>query len=362
MTERWMTAVCVASVACGASVTPPQAPPAAKPRTPTGASAADKPPIDPIAALAPPAADEGALSSTVVPGPIQLELGGTAVSGAGARRPTRVGVIDREGNLVRVAVRLDHARFSAWLDHKYVLPMIQHDVKIDPPGGPRFESDVELTLHPGAVVQRLAHRDKDKKTQIRYDGAVEVEAWIDDRALGDKGHPSDHVGRIPTGRPTYMVLPGAVIRTEPRWGGEINQLALVANGYALDTIREIDASWAEVGYEDGDVSVRGFVSRHDPPGRLHASRDGDTPVVTPNAVIASGTCLFARAGGEPVGYVVGDRPVGFDDGGRAGWWEVTIDTPWGPLGFAARGASKSELVACAPAGSVPAPAPPPTSP
>lgn len=348
---RCLAAISALCAACGAPVEPAHAPTAASPRTPVSA---DKPPIDPIAALAPP--DDGAAVATVIPGPIQLELGRTAIAST-ARKPTKVAPIDREGNLVRVAVRLEHARFSVWLDHKYVLPMIQRDVKIDPPGGPLFGTDVELILHAGAVVQRLAHRDRDKKTQIRYDGAIEVEAWIADGALGDAGHPAEHVGRIPTGRPTYMVLPGTVIRSEPRWAGTNNQLALVANGYALDTIRELDAAWAEVGYEDGDVSVRGFVSRHDPPGALHQGRDGDVAVVTPNAVIASGTCLFARAGGEPIGYIVGDQPVGFDDGGSAGWWEVTIDTPWGPLGFAAKGASKSELFACAPAGTVPAPAP-----
>ena len=357
---RWRTArrclgISALVAACGAPVAPPHAPAAAKPRTPISA---DKPPIDPIAALVP--GDDSVATATVIPGPIRLELCGTAIAGS-AHKPTKVVAIDREGNLVRVAVRLEHARFSAWLDHKYVLPMIQRDVKVDPPGGPLFNTDVELILHPGAVVQRLAHRDRDKKTQIRYAGAIEIEAWIADSALGDAGHPSERMGRVPTGRPTYMVLPGTVIRSEPRWGGPTNQLALVANGYALDTIREIDTAWAEIGYEDGDVSVRGFVSRHDPPGALHASRDGDVPVVVPNAMVASGTCLFARAGGEPIGYIVGDQPVGFDDGARAGWWEVTIDTPWGPLGFAAKGDSKTELSACAPTGSVPAPAssPPP---
>jgi hypothetical protein len=44
--------------------------------------------------------------------------------------------------------------------------------------------------------------------------------------------------------------------------------------------------------------------------------------------------------------------VALDDLGN-GWWSVTLDTPWGALGFAARGPSKTELSACAPPGTVP---------
>jgi hypothetical protein len=78
-------------------------------------------------------------------------------------------------------------------------------------------------------------------------------------------------------------------------------------------------------------------------------------VSTPSAKAASGTCLYARARGEPIGYIVGDRDVQLDDAG-GGWWTLTLDTPWGPLELAARRSAPRELVACAPAGSVPPPA------
>jgi len=102
------------------------------------------------------------------------------------------------------------------------------------------------------------------------------------------------------------------------------------------------------------------VSRRDPPGRVHhwAETDG-TPMITPNATAASGTCLYARARGDAIGYLVGTRPVDLEDAG-AGWWTLTIDTPWGPLAFAAHGAARTELVACAPPGTVPPPTPAPT--
>ncbi|HEX2688094.1 MAG TPA: hypothetical protein VHN14_15805 [Kofleriaceae bacterium] len=315
----------------------------------------DRVPVDPIAALTP---DDDVELSWVVPGPIQLELGGTQVASAGSGRPIEIGPIDRQGNLERVAVRLEHARFSVWIDRAQMLSVVQRDQRIDVTGVPAIGSDVAAILRAGATVRRLAHRDR--STQIRYLGALEVEGWVPDSVLGDRGHARDGIGRIPTGRKTLMVIPGAVIRTEPRWAA--SPLAIVVNGYFLDTIREVDEAWTEVGYEDGDVSVHGFVSKRDPPGHVHHWRETDgTPVITPNTTVASGTCLYARPSGDTIGYIVGNRPVDLEDAGR-GWWMLTIDTPWGPLGFAAKGPARTELVACAPPNTVPPATPGPSAP
>jgi hypothetical protein len=309
-------------------------------------------PVDPIAALAP---DDAGARSWVVPGPILLELGGTPVSVAGSGRPIEVVPIDRQGNLERVAVQLEHARFSVWIDRARMLAVMQRDHRVQPLGPP-VGGDVELVLRAGAVVQRLAHRDH--ATQIRFRGALEVETWVPDAAIADRGPPRASLGRVPTG------LPGAVIRAEPKWAA--GELALMGTGSFLDTIRDVDEAWSEVSYEDGDLRVHGFVSRRDPPGRLHHWPETDgTPTIAPSATVASGTCLYARIGGEPIGYVVGDRPVELDEAPGAsgtGWWALAIDTPWGPLELAARGPSKTELAACAPAGSVPPPVAAPPSP
>jgi hypothetical protein len=312
----------------------------------------DRPPIDPIAALTP---NDDALVSWVVPGPIQLELGGASIGAAGAGRPIEVGAIDRQGNLERVAVRLEHARFSVWIDRANLLSVLTRDQRIEVLGVPAAGSEVEVVLRAGATVRRLAHRDR--STQIRYLGALQVEGWVPDAVLGDRGHARDGTGRIPTGRRTLMVIPGAVIRAEPRWAA--SELAIIANGYFLDTIRDVDDAWTEVGYEDGDVAVHGFVSKRDPPGRVHHWRDGDAaPAITPNTTVASGTCLYARPGGDAIGYIAGNRPVDLDEAG-AGSWTITLETPWGPVGFAARGPTRTELVACAPPGTVPPVTPPP---
>lgn len=44
--------------------------------------------------------------------------------------------------------------------------------------------------------------------------------------------------------------------------------------------------------------------------------------------MASGTCLYARAKGDAIGDIVGNRPVELDDAG-AGWWTLAIDTRGG---------------------------------
>ena len=305
----------------------------------------DRAPVDPIAALTP---DDIELS-WVVPGPMQLELGAPPVAAAGTGRPIEVAAIDRAGNLERVAVRLDHARFSVWIDRAHLLSVLTRDQHLEDAGAPGGRGEIEIVLRAGARVRRLGHRDR--QTQIRYLGALQVEGWVPDAALGDRGPVHDGIGRVPTGRRTMMVIPGAVIRAAPRWTA--SALAIMASGYFLDLVRDLDDAWTEVSYEDADVAVHGFVSRRDPPGRVHHWRAAQpVPVVVPTAAVASGTCLYARAHGDPVGYIVGDRAVDLDAVG-GGWWTLAIDTPWGPLEFAARGDTESDLAICAPPGALP---------
>jgi hypothetical protein len=313
-------------------------------------------PIDVLAALA----DTGREVSFIVPGTAQLELGGAVVQAPDGAEPLEVIPLDERGNDVRVGLRLDHARFALWTQRARMLAIVARDQRVEERAGAGFTpysaEPVEARLRATALVRRLAHEDH--WTRIRYLGAVEVDGWVPDDALVDHTPAArTPTGRIPTGRTTLSVFPGVVIRSEPRWAAR--ELAVMANGYFVDQIREVDDAWVEVGYEDGDVAVHGFVSRRDPPGRVHRPHEADPPVVVaPNATAASGTCLYASEAGEPIGYLVGDRQVALD-ATHAGWFALSIDTPWGPVTFAARGPTESELVACAPPGSVPAPAPAP---
>jgi hypothetical protein len=334
--------------ACGAAATTPTP---AKPTTELTsiakrkAVADDAAPVDPIAALAP-----SELVSYLVPGRVQIQLGGPAIDGPGGNRAIQVSLIETQGNLVRAAVRLEHARFSLWTDRSRLLAVLTHN--FTPQQFYRPDDETSVMLHEGAVVRRLKHEDK--RTQVRYVGALEIEAWVPDELLGDSGPPRDHVYRIPraTRLAPQLVWSGAVIRREPRWGAD--QLAVVATAYMLDTIREIDQAWALAAYDDNDLSVTGYVSRRDPPGSVHRPRDPEVApqTITPNGKVPSGSCLYAQVKGEPIGYIVGDQEVTADDIG-AGWWTVTIDSPWGPIPFAAQGPTRTDLISCAPSGSVP---------
>lgn len=316
---------------------------------------ASREPVDVIAALG----ETGREVSYVVPGPAQLELGGALVDAPDATEPLEVVPLEQRGNDVRVGVRLDHARFAVWTQRARMLAIVAHDQRVEERPGGGFTAvsaePVEARLRATALVRRLGHEGH--WTHIRYFGALEVNGWIPDEALVDQT-PSGKmpIGRIPTGRATLSVFPGVVIRSEPQWSAR--ELAVMATGYFVDKIKAVDDAWVEVGYEDGDVFVHGYVSRHDPPGSVHHARASDPPtLVAPNATAPSGTCLYAREDGEQVGYLVGDHPVALD-ATHAGWYMLAIDTPWGAITFAARGPTESELVACAPPGSVPAPAPP----
>ena len=313
------------------------------------------PPVDPIAALSAIVEDS---ASWLVPGRVQLELGGTAIEGPGGNRPIEVTLIDRQGSLVRAAIRLPHARFSLWTDRARLYGILRTDQKVRTGIG-AMPTEMVVILRAGSRVRRLTHRNTE--TQIRYVGAIEVDGWIADDALADAGPSHDAGNRLPSGRRTLMVMPGAIIRTEPRWAADT--LAVMANGHFLDTIKEIDDAWVEIGYTDADVALHGYVSRRDPPGSVHHVRDPELapPTVVVNTKVASGTCLYTRPSGDAIGYVVGDRDVELDDRG-IGWWSLALDTPWGPITFAARGPTAQNLIACAPPGSVPPPAPAPAPP
>lgn len=341
----WSILAVLVLVGCGGA--PPATPPTApSTKAPAPRVVDEGPPIDPIAGLAP--ADN---VSYLVPGRVQIDLGGTPIDGPGGTKPIEVSLIGRQGNLVRAAVRLPHARFSVWTDRARVLGVLARDFTM--PAFYRPDDETHVVLRAGAIVQRLK-RD-DKRTQVRYVGAFEVEGWIPEELIVDERRLAKRISRFTPPsrlRPTHA-FPGAVLRREPKWASD--QLALVANAYTLTTIREVDPAWVVIAYADADVDVQGYLSRRDPPGRVHRPKDPDLAPqrITPNAKVASGTCLYTAIKGDAVGYIVEDQDVTLDDTG-GGWWTLTIDSPWGPLPFAAQGPSRADLVACAPTGSVPA--------
>lgn len=317
---------------------------------PKKSTTAARPVIDPIAALTPTAKG---MFSVLQPGTAQLELGATPIESPGPTKPIPVSIVAEQGSRVRVAVRLDHARFVVWTERARLFAIVLRDARIAlTPGQLGMSSDKHVVLRAGAAVTRLAR--KDAWTHVRYSGAIEVEGWLPDATLGEEAPARGHVGRIPSARRTMMAIPGTVIRSEPKWGGR--QLAVMANGYYLETERAVDDAWNEVAYADGDLLLTGFASRRDPPGRVHRKRPDPAlaPVpITPNTKVASGTCLHARIDGDPIGYLDGDRDVDLADSGR-GWWTLTINTPWGPVAFAAKGHDPMSLVRCAPPNTVPA--------
>ena len=303
-----------------------------------------------LAVLSDPARDV----AWIVPGAAQLELAGAPVQAPDGAEALEVIPLDERGNDVRVGVRLDHVRFALWTQRARMLAIVAHDQRVEDRPGGGFTAwsaePVEARLRATALVHRLAHEKG--WTRIRYSGALEINGWVPDAALVDHTPAGKQpTGRLPTGRTTLAVFPGIVIRSEPQWSGR--ELAVMATGYFVDEINPVDDAWTEVAYEDGDVLVHGFVSRHDPPGQVHHAREADaiTPVAT-NASAPAGTCLYASEGGEPIGYLVDDQPVALEPT-HPGWFSLAVDTPWGAVMFAARGATEAELATCGPAAVAP---------
>ena len=303
--------------------------------------------VDPFTALA---ATDGEVSY-LMPGRARLDDGGATFDALKAPAPIAVRVVEQHGSAVRVAVQLEHLRFLVWSDREHLLALLRHDQRVSSLAGAEFVDlstgdPMQAVLRHGARVQRLAH--KGTWTQVRYFGALEIDGWVPDESLGDRTEPVDGMGRIPTGRQMLTLLHGAVIRSEPKWAGR--QLAVMANGYFVDTIQKLDEAWNEVGYADGEIIVHGYVSTRDPPGAVHRPKvpDQPPPPIQPNATAAIGTCLYAHADGDPIGYIVQAHPIEITDAPRPGWWTIITETPWGPTTFVVKGTDKTELAGCAP--------------
>ena len=343
----------VVVAACGGALGPPPAPPPdrAPPAVQARPAIIERAHLDPIAALTPSeGAAEGAEVSWLAPGGVQLEVGATMIEGPGVVPPLEVAIIDEYGNLVRVAVRLGHARFSVWTERARLFALLRQDQRLGAGAHGATPGDPEVLLRAGAKVTRLAR--KKQWTKVRYLGAVELEGWVLEAALGDRA-PRGPGSRSMFPRRRTMVTRGSVIRGEPRWSAR--ELAVVATTYFVESLRELDGDWMQVRYADRDVAVTGYLSKRAPPGRLH-QRAADpqlAPVpTTPNVKVASGTCLYARVDGDPVGYLVGDHEVELAEAGSR-WWHLALETPWGAIVFAARGPSAADLSACAPDGAAP---------
>lgn len=271
------------------------------------------------------------MSASLVPGPAQLEMGGATVDAPEGTPAIEVDILEERGNHVRVGVRLSNVRFAMWTSRAHLLLELRRDVMI--------ESGAVLRAR--ARVHPLAHEGE--RTKVRYVGAVAIEGWVPDDALSERG-PAYRIRPPSTaGRKQRMLIPGSIIRSEPKWSGK--ELAVLSHSYFLEEIQQLDGGWFEVAYEDGDVSVRGFVSKQAPPGRTHRMPALEPTTPTPaNATVATHTCLYA--GGEPIGFLDGEQQVALRPGEGRGWMTLTLDTPLGPIDFTVKGATEKTLETC----------------
>lgn len=296
-------------------------------------------PVDVLAALAQPRLDVGA----IVPGPAQLVLGGTALQPID-ESPLEVDLFEERGSDIHVGVRLDHARFALWTPRDRLLAVITHEQHIS--GSPRAElvtgDSPDVALRAGARVHRLAR--KGSWTQIRYVGAVEIEGWVRDAALGDRAPAGRGKGRRVPGRTPLLVTAGATIRSEQRW--HARALAVAHHSMFIDELEALPDGWHKVSYGDTDVIVTGYLSKRGPPSPTRRPPEVVAmPPISTNATVPADTCLYV--GDEAVGFIVGDQPALVQATSRVGWFTLTIDTPWGAVAFDARGPTETALATCA---------------
>src|SRR5262249_23951851 len=148
-----------------------------------------------------------------------------------------------------------HARFLVWSDRDRLFAVITRDQRVSPETyiSPEFQR-ASATLRAGAHVRRLAH--KDKRTHVRYFGGVELDGWVPDDSLTDRSNLKAGDAWAWGGGQGLMLMPGAIIHTEPKWASPT--LALMANTPFADKLEvdpQLDRDWAFVRYSDVDVIV-----------------------------------------------------------------------------------------------------------
>lgn len=288
--------------------------------------------VDPLPFLREPA--PVAVRSWVKPRAARLDVGDQPSSPENEpQEPIEVMIVEPGPTLMRVAVTTPGARFAVWVERRDLLAVMSRDVSVRSTFAPAG-SQIGAALHAGASVDVLERTEE--RSRVRYSGALELELWVPNDALTDAAEPVDaQNGMAYQGPKLLHGTPGLAIRAEPRWGSPL--IAALARIYYVTEVRALDEAWSEVQYADRAVTVRGYASRRDPPVQL-ASRTSSAPPVTPletNDKLTAGTCLYARTRGELVG-IAGDVAAAVVAGEREGWWAVTLETPWGPMTFAAR--------------------------
>lgn len=276
-----------------------------------------------------------AVRSWVKPRAARLELGDKPASpDQEPTAPIEVMLVEPGPTLSRVAVVTPSARFVVWVERADLLAVMSRDVSVRSSFAPG-SAEIGATLRAGASVEILERTDE--RSRVRYSGAVELEMWVPNDALTDQGEPVDAQQGMPhQGPKLFHGTPGLAIRAEPRWSTQ--HIAALARIYFVTEVRSLDEAWSEVQYEDRAVSVRGFASRRDPPVRLtsRASASQPSSALETNDKLTADTCLYARARGALVGVTRDAVAVAAVAADREGWWDVTMETPWGPLTFAAQ--------------------------
>lgn len=253
--------------------------------------------------------------------------------------PVEVMLVEPGPTLVRVAWRGPTARFAVWVERRDLFAVMKYDVPLRVELAPAT-SEAGGALRRGAPVEILERGAE--RSKVRYSGAVELETWVPNDALSADGEPIDRGLVTPRGK-MFHASPGMAIRAEPRWGSPL--VAATARTYFVSEVRALDDAWSEVDYSDAAVTVRGFASRREPPVRITARAPASQPSssssgIEANEKLPSGVCLYARERGELVG-VSNAVVVAAQRGEHEGWWQVTLDTPWGPMQFAAERAGTS---------------------
>ena len=339
--------VLIGAAACGSASAPvlragDGAGSAASPTRARGSRAEiDDPQVDPLVELA----REDYAAGWIAPRQLVLAPHGTPLYPPANLPVQQVQILERHGRELRIGVRQEGARFALWTDTTGLLATVKRALRVETTGTYGFTPDAQVELQAGAPVSVLGKDDH--RTHVRYLGALEVDGWIPTDALGDRGPSGPRGGSVLRGMHPLTVMPGTAIRTEARWGAPL--LAVVAHSYFIDDLKDLGDGKHEVEYLDADVHVHGFVATRDPPEAVRGRpRDPPPPVgATPTtATVASGTCLYDRPRGDAIGYIDGATPVDLEPGSGS-WFTITLDTVWGPLTFAAQGASVTDLVACA---------------
>ena len=251
-------------------------------------------------------------------------------------------VVEHHGDDVRVVSERDKLRLLAWVEKGDLLSVVTRPSWLaeGPKAPPPTKNGVRVL--PGLAPELGQHTAG--RVRVSYDdGRASFDGWLASDRIGriyKAGEPRKRDATHVVSRTPVLAAPGGAKVAE--LGGEIEYEG-VEPVASVKLLGKPQGMSQRIEYEAGYYRIFGFV----PTTRLvrfdrkayQAKQAGSSEFSVSDAVqvrLPPRTCLFARAGGQPIGVTLDSYETYASAGNSDGFRRVVLNTPWGLIDARAR--------------------------